>query len=49
MYILFTIMSSRQKINSDIYYDRAGFGSKQNTLKDAGAKDKSQEYNKRGC
>ena len=34
-------MSSKQDIISKIYYDRAGFGSKQNTLKDAREKDKS--------
>ena len=34
-------MSSKQKIINDIYYDRAGFGSKAVTLKDARAKDKS--------
>ena len=34
-------MSSKQKIINDIYYDRAGFGSKAVTLKDAREKDKS--------
>lgn len=32
---------NKQKIISDIYFDRAGFGSKQTTLKDAREKDKS--------
>lgn len=32
--------SSKQKIINDIYFDRAGFGSKQTTLKDAREKDK---------
>ena len=32
---------SKQKIINDIYFDRAGFGSKSNTLKDAKEKDSS--------
>ena len=32
---------NKQKIISDIYYDRSGFGSKQTTLKDAREKDKT--------
>ena len=34
-------MSDKQKVINDIYFDRAGFGSKANTLKDAREKDKS--------
>ena len=34
-------MADKQKIINDIYFDRAGFGSKANTLKDAREKDKS--------
>ena len=34
-------MSSKQDVISKIHFDRAGFGSKQNTVKDARAKDKS--------
>ena len=34
-------MSEKQKIINDIYFDRAGFGSKATTLKDAKAKDPS--------
>ena len=33
--------SDKQKIINDIYFDRAGFGSRQTTLKDAKAKDKT--------
>ena len=33
--------SDKQKIISDIYNDRAGFGSKATTLKDAREKDKT--------
>ena len=41
-YLIYLIMSeNKQKIISDIYFDRAGFGSKQTTLKDAREKDKS--------
>lgn len=32
---------NKQKIINDIYYDRAGFGSKQTTLKDAREKEKT--------
>ena len=32
---------SKQKIINDIYFDRAGFGSRATTLKDARAKDKT--------
>ena len=34
-------MSEKQKIINDIYFDRAGFGSKATTLKDAKAKEPS--------
>ena len=34
-------MADKQKIINDIYFDRAGFGGKANTLKDAREKDKS--------
>ena len=34
-------MSEKQKIINDIYFDRSGFGSRQSTLKDARAKDKT--------
>ena len=34
-------MADKQKIINDIYFDRAGFGSKANTLKDAREKDKT--------
>ena len=34
-------MSSKQEIIASIYYDRAGYGSKNTTLKDAREKDKS--------
>ena len=34
-------MSEKQNIINDIYFDRAGFGSKATTLKDAKAKDPS--------
>ena len=34
-------MSDKNKIISDIYFDRSGFGSIANTFKDAKAKDKS--------
>ena len=34
-------MSTKQDILSSIYYDRAGYGSKNTTLKDATEKDKS--------
>ena len=34
-------MSSKQEIISKIYFDRAGYGSKATTLKDAREKDKS--------
>ena len=33
--------SEKQKIINDIYFDRAGFGSKATTLKDAREKDKT--------
>ena len=33
--------SNKQKIINDIYFDRSGFGSRENTLKDAREKDKS--------
>ena len=33
-------MSTKQEIMSHIYYDRAGYGSKNTTLKDATEKDK---------
>ena len=32
---------SKQEIINDVYYDRAGFGSRQRTLKEARKKDKS--------
>ena len=32
---------SKQEITTDVYYDRAGFGSRQRTLKEAREKDKS--------
>ena len=35
------MMSSKQKIIANIYYDKGGFGSKAITLKDARAKDKT--------
>ena len=34
-------MSEKQKIINDIYFDRSGFGSRQSTLKNARAKDKT--------
>ena len=34
-------MGDKQKIINDIYFDKAGFGSKYNTLKDAREKDKT--------
>ena len=34
-------MSSKQDIINNIYFDRAGFGSRATTLKDARAKDKT--------
>ena len=34
-------MNNKQKIINDIYFDRAGFGSKATTLKDAREKDKT--------
>lgn len=34
-------MSSKQELIANIYYDRAGYGSKNATLKDAREKDKS--------
>ena len=34
-------MSTKQEIMSNIYYDRAGYGSKNTILKDATEKDKS--------
>ena len=37
--IYIDIMSSKQKIINDIYFDRAGFGSKKTTLADARKKD----------
>ena len=39
-------MSTKQDIMSNIYYDRAGYGSKNTTLKDAREKDQSitKEY-----
>ena len=41
-FITYIIMSdNKQKIINDIYFDRAGFGSKQTTLKDAREKDSS--------
>ena len=40
-FIIYIIMNAKQKIINDIYYDRAGFGSKQTTLKDAREKDKT--------
>ena len=41
-YIIYFIMAdNKQKIISDIYFDRAGFQSKANTLKDAREKDKN--------
>ena len=39
--IMINIMGDKQKITNDIYFDRAGFGSKSTTLKDAREKDKS--------
>ena len=38
---LIIYMADKQKIVSDIYFDRSGFGSRSNTLKDARAKDAS--------
>ena len=38
-------MSSKQDIISNIYFDRAGYQSKANTLKDARQKDKSITMN----
>ena len=38
---------NKQKIISDIYYDKSGYGSKQVTLADARKKDKS--IKKEGC
>ena len=42
-------MSSKKKIINDIYFDRAGFGSKATTLKDAREKDTRITVNKRRC
>ena len=39
--ILFIIMTSKQDIISNIYFDRSGFGSKATTLQDAKKKDAS--------
>ena len=39
--ILFIIMSSKQDIINDTYFDRGGFGSKARTLQEARKKDKS--------
>ena len=41
IYFSFINMSEKQNIINDIYFDRAGFGSKATTLKDAKAKDPS--------
>ena len=40
-HIFFIIMTSKQDIISDLYYDRSGFGSKATTLKDRRKKDKT--------
>ena len=41
-YFLFVIyMSEKQKIINDVYFDKAGFGSKQRTLSEAREKDKT--------
>ena len=34
-------MSEKQKIINDVYFDKAGFGSRQRTLTEAGQKDKT--------
>ena len=34
-------MSEKQKIINDVYFDRAGYGSKQRTLREAREKDKT--------
>ena len=39
--ILFIIMSSKQDIISEAYFDRSGFGSRARTLQEARRKDKS--------
>ena len=39
--ILFIIMSSKQDIISEVYFDRSGFGSRARTLQEARRKDKS--------
>jgi len=36
-----TMADNKQKIISDIYFDRSGYGSKATTLKDAREKDKT--------
>ena len=38
---MYCIYMSKQDIVNDVYYDRAGFGSRQRTLKEAQEKDKS--------
>ena len=40
-------MSDKQKIISDIYFDKAGYGSRKTTLEDA--KKKEPTIKKRGC
>ena len=38
-YIIYSIMSDKQKIISDIYFDKAGYGSRKTTLEDAKKKE----------
>ena len=40
-FLLLIYMSERQRIINDVYFDRAGFGSKSRTLAEAREKDKT--------